>query len=481
MKGKDTELAILTLYRQEEKSVHAVAKELGVHRSVVTRVLKKYDMEREQASGTAWPKRRRLTDAYDALILSTLEDTPTISAVRLFRMAQERGYRGGESQFRKRVAELRGNKRPEAYLQLLSLPGEVLQVDWADFGVVEVKGGTRRLYAAVFVLSYSRAIHATFSFDCKTSTLLHAQQQAFEWFQGVPTTCLYDNMKSVVIARPSSTTAVYNEEILHYAKHFNFKVKVTGVRKPHHKGRVERAIRYLRGSFFTGTKWQQLPELNKLARGWCETVALQRGWAEDATYSVAEKLEEERQRLRPLPNTTYACVETVQGKSAKKTHYLSFDSNQYSIPASGMGHTLSIVASQEHVRIIHGTKLMALHSRSFDKGQRISDPSHIKEIVDTKQGAGKDALMQLLVSQVSEAQAFFNRLKEFGQLNARTLATLVEALELYGAYEFREALIIITKSEQRRNLVQQLTTELENARITKGLPPLLPIPYKNTK
>lgn len=474
MKQKELELSIVMLYYQQKKSIHAIAKELGVHRSVVTRVLKKYDVEHEGTATRSGSSRSRITDAYESLILTTLEENPKVSARRLFRMARERGYKGGESQFRQRVSELRGKKKPEAFLQLLSLPGEVMQVDWADFGQITVQGGTRRLYAAVFVLCYSRAIYATFRFDCKTSTLLDAQQEAFEWFRGVPMTCLYDNMKSVVIARPTPRTAIYNEDILRYSDFFNFQVKVTGVRKPHHKGRVERAIQYLRSSFFPGIKWKTLAELNEQALQWCQQISLERKWQDDTTFSVGEKLDEERRRLQPLPQTRYECVETAIG-IAKKTHYLHFDCNQYSIPPSGMGQTLSIIASLQQVRIIDGTVLLALHKRSFNKGEKIVDPNHIKEILSVKKGAGKDSLTQLLVSQVPETATLLELLSERAQLRANVLDGLQVLLELYGAYEFKLAVIKTIADSQRQNLPQRIQYYLEASRQQKGLPPLLPL------
>jgi transposase len=466
------------LYRQQEKSVHAVARELGIHRSVVTRVIKKYEMERDEGGTRKGRKRCRNTDGYESFIIRILEQTPTISAVGLFRKAVQHGYQGGESQFRQRVAELRGSRSPEAFLHLQILPGEVLQVDWAEFGIIPVTGGTRKLYGAVFVLAYSRAIHVTFSFDCKTSTLLAAQSKAFAWFGGVTHTCLYDNMKSVVLHRPSTRTAVYSEAMLQYAKHYNFKVRVTGVRKPQHKGRVERAIRYLKGSFYGVTDWKDLQELNAKALAWCETVALERKWPDNKTVTVADKLAEEKQSLHSLPATDYPCVETLQGRTTRKTHYLHFDSNQYSIPPEGVGKMLAIVATVEQVRIVDGTRLLAQHRRSYNKGQKITDSTHVQSILKTKHAAGRDALVHLLVTQVPEMQQFIERLREYGQFRAKTLNSISQLLELYGEYEFGKAVSNTMASKQRRDLHPQLVSHLESSRKNQGLAPLLPLNHK---
>ncbi len=54
---------------------------------------------------------------------------PSLPASRLYAMARERGFEGGESHFRSRIAELRPKPIPEVYLRLKTLPGEQGQVD----------------------------------------------------------------------------------------------------------------------------------------------------------------------------------------------------------------------------------------------------------------------------------------------------------------------------------------------------------------
>jgi hypothetical protein len=56
--------------------------------------------------------------------VETLNQYPRLTAARLYGMAQARGYGGGPSYFRQRIAELRPRKIPEAYLRLKTLPGE---------------------------------------------------------------------------------------------------------------------------------------------------------------------------------------------------------------------------------------------------------------------------------------------------------------------------------------------------------------------
>ena len=79
-----------------------------------------------------------ILDPYLPFMVQMLEQYPTLSAVRLLEMARVRGYQGGSSHFRARVAQLRPRKLPEAYLRLSLMPGEVSQVDWGHFGHVDM-------------------------------------------------------------------------------------------------------------------------------------------------------------------------------------------------------------------------------------------------------------------------------------------------------------------------------------------------------
>ena len=480
MIGKEMELRILTLYHQEEKSINAIASSLSIHRSVVTRVLHKYEQQLGKRPPATGRQRTRLIDEYKPFIKAKLAENPDLTAARLFRMVKELGYPGGESQFRHEVAKLRGKKLPTAFLHVQTLPAEELQVDWADFGKVEVRGGQRRLYAAVFVLSYSRAIHATFSFGCKTHDLLYAQSQAFQWFNGVCHTSIYDNMKSVVLSRPDKNVAVYNESLIHFAKHYGFRIEVTGVRKPHHKGKVERAIQYLRSSFFQGTIWNSLEELNELVLHWCNTTALKRRWPDDRSLTVAEQLEKERGSLRKLPDTNYPCYEIAHAKAHKK-HYICFDANHYSIPAQWMGKMLTIEASHTHLRISHGTEMVAQHRRTFNKGERRTDPDHVKALLESKKIGKKRSFAHLLISKVPETEQLLTLLQKHRQYRTLTIQGLQELLELYGTYEFRKAVLAALNQPERRDLLSQVRRFLENSRASQGSPPLLPLPKKYSK
>ena len=124
MISSELEAEILRLSRVEGWPVGTIATQLGVHHDAVERVL------REEGRPRPSFVRPTLLDPYLAFIEETLRRYPNVRASRIFDMCVERGFRGGPSQFRARIAHLRPRPAAEAYLLLSTLPGQEAQVDW---------------------------------------------------------------------------------------------------------------------------------------------------------------------------------------------------------------------------------------------------------------------------------------------------------------------------------------------------------------
>ena len=77
------------------------------------------------------------------------------------------------------------------------------------------------------------------------------------------------------------------------------------------KGRVERAIRYVRDAFFAARTFADLDDLNAQAEAWCNGLAADRRCPEDLKRSVREVFAEEAPRLLPLPDNPAPLLERV--------------------------------------------------------------------------------------------------------------------------------------------------------------------------
>lgn len=421
-----TKAEILRLHHVEGMKPGTIARALSVHHSTVTRALEGRTPEKA--------KRPRAIDGVRELLLMNLERHPQITASRLYEIAREAGYEGGRDHFRHEVARIRPRKQPEAFLRLSAIAGEEGQVDWGHFGTVQVGRAKRRLMAFVVVLSFSRAIFLRFYHDDATGSFLRGHQAAFDFFQGVPRRMLYDNLKSAVISR-CGDAILFNDELLRLSGKCLFEPRAAGVRRGNEKGRVERAIRYIRSSFFDARRFADIHDLNDQALAWVAGPALERPWPDDRTRSVKDALAEERRDLLPAP-VDLAPVEDVIDVRVPKWPYVRFDRNDYSVPAEHVRKMLVVRATEREVRVLDGTSVVAHHRRSFGSGVVVEDPAHVAELKRQKRRARKGAAMNRLLIQVPVVEELLRHFAERGMNIGSAVHNLTLLHDTYG----REAL-----------------------------------------
>lgn len=466
MIDKAVEAQILRLHFVEQWGVNTIARQLGIHHSTVDRVLSQAGMPKAERT-----RRPSIVDPYHPLIIETLREFPTLTAARLLQMARERGYRGGESQFRAHVAQLRPRPVAEAYLRLKTLPGEQGQVDWGHFGHVQIGAARRPLMAFVMVLSYSRRIALQFYLNQRMENFLRGHRMAFEAVGGVPKVLLYDNLRSAVLERRGAAIR-FHPTLLALSAHYRFEPRPVAVARGNEKGRVERAIRYIRNSFFAGRRWADLDDLNAQAEAWCTGVASERLWPEDRSLTVAEAFAAERVHLIGLPENPFPCDEQVDVRIGK-TPYARFDGNDYSLAHTHVRRSLQVHASLTEVRVLDGGEIIARHQRSYDKGQQIEDPAHIAALAEAKRGARAHRGIDRLAHAAPASEELLRRAAERGTPLSRATALLTELLDAYGAAELGIAIDeALARDVPHPSAVRQA---LEQRRETREQSPPLPL------
>jgi transposase len=429
----ELEAQILRYYHVERWRPRTIARQLHVHKGTVARVLAQAGLPR---IGRTRPSR---IDPYLPFILSTLEKFPTLTASRLYGMVRERGYGGGPDHFRHVIACHRPRRKEEAYLRLRTLPGEQGQVDWAHFGQLTIGRARRPLMAFVMVLSYSRQIFLRFFLNARLENFLRGHVEAFETWGGLPRTLLYDNLKSVVLERQGDAIR-FHPTLLEFASHYRFDPRPVAIARGNEKGRVERAIKYIRESFFAGRTFVDLDELNAEAGAWCRGMAADRRCPGDESKTVREAFAEEAPRLLGVPDNPYPLYECF-AVIARKTPYVRFDLNDYSIPYTHVGRTLTLTADLAQVRILDGKDLIASHARSYDRRAQIEDPAHINALVAHKHAARRHHATKHLFAAVPAVDTLLVRAAERGDNLGSITSTLMQLLARYGAAELEVAIV----------------------------------------
>jgi transposase len=416
----------------EHWKIGTIARELGVHPDAVRNAIE------VQRLGGSYPVRPSLVDAYLAFIRETLDQHPRLRATRIYHMARERGYTGSVVQFRRAVSRLRPQIR-EPFLRLETFPGEQAQVDWAHFGVVMVGRARRTLSCFVMTLSYSRALYLEFFFDQTTENFLRGHVHAFQTWNGQPRMILYDNLKSAVLER-RGIQILFNPRLLELSAHYHFEPRACQVRAGNQKGRVERAIRYVRDSFWAGRTFTTLAECNRQAWLWRDQVAHQRRWPEQDNRTVEEAFVDEQPRLLSPPLHPFSThrIETV---CSHKTIYVRFDLNDYSIPPEAVGRPLTLVASDTAVRILDGALEIACHPRTYDRQKQMLDPLHRDAVLKLKRRAFHATPAGRLEQAVPEGKTLLDLAFAQGESAGSQTAQLLKLLDEHGPAALRRAIV----------------------------------------
>ena len=423
----DIEAQILRYYHAEKWTVGTIARQLHVHHSVVQRVLAQAGLPGISAS----PRPSQI-DAYLPLIRETLAKFPTLTASRLFAMVRERGYPGRPDHFRHLIAQHRPRRPAEAYLRLRSLPGEQAQVDWGHFGHLQIGRARRPLMAFVMVLSHSRQIFLRYFLDARMENFLRGHVAAFTAWGGVPRVLLYDNLKSAVLERRGDAIR-FHPGLLAFAGHYRFEPRPVAVARGNEKGRVERAIGYVRLAFFAARGFTDLDDLNAQAEDWCRGLAADRRCPADPDRSVREVFADEVPRLLALPDNSVPLLEHVAVKIGK-TPYARFDLNDYSVPHTHVRRVLTVLADTHEVRIVDGTHVLACHRRSYDKG------AQIEALVARKRAARQHRATDRLAQAAPASQDLLLRAAERGSNLGAITVGLTRLLDRYGAAELQVAI-----------------------------------------
>lgn len=447
----------------EHWKVGTIAAQLGLHPTTVKKALQTHLFNRGPSH------RSSLSDPFLPLIQQTLQTYPSLCATRLFQMLVPRGYAGSVIQLRRVVATLRPLPR-EAFLRLHPFPAEQAQVDWAHFGKVTIGRAQRLLSAFLILLSHSRALWLEFFLDQSIENLCLGHIHAFQDWGGAPKSILCDNLRSVVTERHGDLIR-FHPKMLELAAHYHFAYRPCRPARGNEKGRVERAIQYVRSSFFPARHFSSLEDFNRQALQWRDQVAHARQWPGDDSVTVAQAFAQEQPKLIPLPQHPFD-AHLLRPVRSGKTPYVRFDLNDYSIPAEAVGRPLSLLASPQRIRILDGNLPLADHPRCYDRHQSIENPDHFKALLAQKQKAFSCAAGNRLSIAIPESRLFLQEAFQRGESVPRTTKQLLILLDDYGAPALAEALLLaLQRGTPRSSSVAFLLQKNSRA----SAPPPLPV------
>lgn len=351
------------------------------------------------------------------------------SATQIFQQITEQGFDGGYTIVKDYVRKIRP-KRYKAYLKLAFAPGECAQVDWGSYKSIAVGETRRRLSFFVMVLCHCRMMYVEFTVSQTMEHFLGCHQRAFEFFGGIPQKVMVDNLKSAVLSRITGQDPVFNPKYLDFAGHYGFRIVPCGVGKGNEKGVVENAVGYVKKNLLTGLELGDFKTINPMAKQWLESVANVRIHGE-TRKKPQEMFPEEAACLSRLPVHPYD-IGTVSPIRASKQFRVTLDTNRYSVPAEYTGQKLTMKAYSDRICIYHECKLIARHTRSYDRYQDIEDPDHPKALLAQRRKAKHQKIVMRFLTLSPVSEKYYQGMQERRMNLLHHLRLIVGLSEIYG-------------------------------------------------
>ena len=427
----DETASILRLHHVEGWPVGTIGAQLGRHHDTVERVLAQAGLGvQKQVIRTA---ARR---PYVPFMKETLAKYPRLRASRLWSMAKARGYTGSRAAFAPSSADSGRALTPRRICAAPCCRGKRRRSIGRTSARSRWAGATRELWAFVMVLSYSRRRFVRFSLRAAMPSFLRGHVEAFRFFGAVPRVILYDNLKSAVLEREGDAVR-FHPTLLGLAGHYRFEPRACAPYRPNEKGRVERAIRDVRDNFFAARDFGSVEDLNAQARAWCEEIARERRVPDAPETTCEAAFLEERSKMVALADDEFPVEERLEVRVGK-TPYVRFDKNDYSVPHTHVKRSLTVVATDERVRILDpeaapGAEVLADHPRTFDRDQRIEVVQHLRALVEEKRRAHQSRGFDRLFGAVPSSRAMMERIAERGGNLGATTSGLLQLLDRVGA------------------------------------------------
>ena len=230
------------------------------------------------------------------------------------------------------------------------------------------------------------------------------------------------------------------------------------------KGKVERAIGYVRQSFWPLRTFADLSDVNAQAHQWVEHIANQRKHRETG-QAPNERFQPEF--LRPLPLLAPDYRDSAEALVHKDLR-LCFDGNRYCVPPryAGRNYRESGFRRRDHLRPIHE---IVSYARCWERGRTFGAERFQKELFAQLAAAQRSAAQQRLMQILGPTSEYYLRkLAETDRSLTRQVRELLELVRDYGpeavgaalekAYEARafraDYIANILRQQQTRRDVQ---------------------------
>ena len=270
-------------------------------------------------------------------------------------------------------------KQKPVFLRQNHVAGEEMQTDFAGYRPEGIEYGNRRKFELfVTALPASHYLFAIITRSQSTTDHIEAYIAAIEFFGGVPTIAVPDNLKAAVIKPGRHGKAIINRSLIAVGDYYGFIVEPARPRRPQDKPSVEIGVKLIQRVLrirLGNLPPQTLHEMNKIVLEIVSTInnrKMRRG--NETRQERFDRLD--KNALQPLPAQRIEFIDLPIDRRVQQDYHVQFDNAYYSVPWQIAGEIVWIRGSSRSVEIRHDGQVVAVHPRSYTPVEYITNEQH---------------------------------------------------------------------------------------------------------
>ena len=254
-------------------------------------------------------------------------------------------------------------------------PGDQLQIDFGQKRV-RIAGAWVRVFLLVAVLGYSRRLFVKAFLNERQDDWRDGIAAAFQHFGGVPRTLLGDNARALVLGRERATgSVILHPGYLAFCRDWDVQPRACAPYRARTKGKTEAGVKYTKRNGLAEQDFESFAALETHLAAWMVTADQRiHGTTQEAPIVRFDR--DERQALRPLPIRALPRREQRLRRRVANDAFIDVDTVRYSVPHRLVRDYVDVLIEEQHVRIVYGATVVAMHRRSFEPFDRVIDPAH---------------------------------------------------------------------------------------------------------
>lgn len=283
----------------------------------------------------------------------------------------------------------------EPTMHMVHVPGDAVMVDFAGYrpAALGPEGGPVKVELFVATLPNSGF---TFACVCRSQAIedwLWVNMLALEYFGGIPSKIIPDNLKAAVISRKRGRLPQLTPAFVNFCDHYGLQAVPARPRKPRDKASVEAHVKIVQrevAQAFAKLSLMSIDEMNRRIRVIVDAIndrPIRRLVTEKrrVLFETCEKSE-----LKPLPAERFAYFNETRVGKLPADYCVVVDPVAYSVPSTLVGHSVKVRTYHDHIEVWHDGREVACHKRRHEPGLRVILPQHMPE--NHRQWAERDTL-----------------------------------------------------------------------------------------